>query len=328
MAGVADEWLNRLDLAIEFMAQLDFAGALTLDYTAASLTALTTGLAERVSGPLALLDDSLQPLLQGAVAYAGECFIRLSRGHWVWEDTLDDAPRMGPTDPDVWARVRQYRWRFEEISARGAPVVCADPALGLDPVSPLHLVMEQMASRGDDPGALVRAFADWSEAISAHAAAQPEWTVVTEPTLSAGGMVILPPSPVLDEWLVRRREHFPHWAASYPGPWDFSSETVEALSELVFRLTPTVDAFEDPVNAEFSETASWYYGEVLCRAYPSRWAFREYLHTPGDSLAVCFTVQTNDNLDYTSPYVRLAIALKRQDRGRLRSGYDRWAETP
>jgi hypothetical protein len=48
----------------------------------------------------------------------------------------------------------------------------------------------------------------------------------------------------------------------------------------------------------------------------------------GDPLPVCFTVQTKDNRDFTGPFVRISNMLKYDDPGRLRRGYDQWAETP
>lgn len=46
-----------------------------------------------------------------------------------------------------------------------------------------------------------------------------------------------------------------------------------------------------------------------------RWAFREYLREPGDPVAVCFTVQTTDDSDFTGPLIRLMLALQRREPG-------------
>jgi hypothetical protein len=55
-------------------------------------------------------------------------------------------------------------------------------------------------------------------------------------------------------------------------------------------------------------------------------AHRAHTQKPGDPRAVAFTVQTNDNLDFTGPFVRISNMLKHDNPGWLRVGYDQWAE--
>jgi hypothetical protein len=328
VAGVIDEWVNRSGIAIDMMGHFDFGDALELDYSADSLRGLATAVAEHFADPAEVLYADEQPLVEGVVAYVGECLLRLARGHWEWDDAPGFAERGRPAlgSTDLVARLDRYRWRFDDIESAGVPLVYADDALELEPVSPLHVLLAQLGDQFPaGVGSLVDVFARWQRAVSAYGTAHPEWVKVLVPTLT-DGMPIMPDSPILDDWLERQRADFPQWASTYGGTWDYTLETLDTLAALVFRRTPSVAAFEDPANADFAEGASWYFGEMLCRAYPARWMYRAYLREPGDPLPVCFTVQTNDNRDFTGPYVRISNMLKRDDPGWLRVGYDQWAD--
>ena len=328
MAGVVDEWVNRSGLAIDLMAHFDFGDAMELDYSLDSLHAVVSSVGGRFSLPSEVLDSTRQPEVEGVVAYVGECLVRVARGHWTWDDATGFAERGVPAvrAADLLAGLTAHRWRFEDAEATGVPVVHANTALGLRAVSPLHVLLTEVAGRpAREPSPIVAVVDQWRRAVDVHGAVHPEWHVITEPTLT-DGMPIMPASPVLDAWLAQQRSDFPRWADAFGGTWDYAPESVDALSALVFRLTPTVAAFEDPVNAEFAEGAAWYFGEMLCRAHPSRWMYRAHRRQPGDPHAVCFTVQTDDNADFTTPFTRLANALHHGDPGRLRRGYDQWAE--
>ena len=325
MAGVIDEWVNRSGIAIDLMGHFDFGDALDLDYSADSLRALAAAVTEHFADPAEVLNADQQPLVEGVVAYLGECLLRSARGHWDWDDTPGFADRGRPAlaSTDVVARLDGYRWRFDDVEAAGVPVVFPNAALSLEAVSPLHVLLAQLAEPAE-PGPIVTTFEHWQQQVNDHGAAHPEWVTVTEPTLT-DGMPIMPPSPILDGWLARQRRDFPEWASTYGGSWDYTPDTVDALAALVFRTTPNVEAFEDPVNAYFAEGASWYFGEMLCRADPARWMYRGHQRKPGDPLLNCFTVQTNDNGDFTTPFMRIGNMLVHDDPGRLRRGYDEWA---
>lgn len=326
MASVIDEWVNRSGLAIDMMAHFDL-GAARIDYSTGSLQAVADVVDAAFTEPAEILDTARQPQVESVVAYTGECLLRAARGHWTWDDAPGFAERgaPAPADADLAARLNVHRWRFDGAAASGIPVVHADPALQLAPVSPLHLLMAQVRRRGSgEPGPLVTALQRWRTAVDDHRAAHPEWDVVTEPVLT-DGMPIMPASDVLDDWLRARQRAFPAWAGTHGGIWDHTPDTLDDLAALVFRTTPGVASFEDPANADFAEGAAWYFGETLRRAYPARWMYRGYLREPGDPLAVCFTVQTNDNRDFTGPFVRISNALKRRDPTWVRRGYDQWA---
>ncbi len=326
VTGVIDEWVNRSGVVIDFMAHFDFGDALDLDYSVGSLRALAAALPEYLTDPAEALYLDEQPRIEGVVAYVGECLLRLTRGNWDWDDAPGFAERGRPvlaTD-DLVARLDGYRWRFEDVEAHGVPLVRADAALGLEAISPLHLLLAQLGQQQAEVGPLVATFEQWQREVAAHSAAHPDWMTVTKPTLT-DGMQIMPASPVLDQWLAQQARDFPRWVSTYGGTWDYTPETVEVLAALVFRITPTVEAFEDPSNADFAEGASWYFGEMLCRAGPARWMYRGHQRKPGDPLLNCFTVQTNDNGDFTTPFMRIGNTLIHDDLGRLRRGYDKWA---
>jgi hypothetical protein len=328
MAGVIDEWVNRSRLVIDFMAHFDLGDALDLDYSVESLRGLATALPEYFADPAEALYLDEQPRVEGVVAYVGECLLRLTRGDWDWDDTPAFAERGRPSlaTDDLVARLEGYRWRFEDVEAHGVPLVHAAAALGLEAISPLHLLLAQLGHQPPaEAGPLVSTFEQWQRKVAAHSASHPEWATVLVPTLT-DGMPIMPASPVLDQWLAQQARDFPRWVSTYGGTWDYTPQTVDNLAALVYRATPTLEAFEDPANADFAEGASWYFGEMLCRADPARWMYRAHQRKPGDPRAVCFTIQTNDNGDFTTPFMRIANMLVHDDPGRLRRGYDQWAE--
>jgi hypothetical protein len=327
VAGVIDEWENRSGIAIDLMGHFDFGDALALDYSVDSLRGLATAVAEHFADPAEVLYADEQPLVEGVVAYVGECLLRLARGHWEWDDAPGFAERGRPAlgNTDLVARLDGYRWRFDDIESAGVPLVYADAALELEPVSPLHVLLAQLSDQSPaGAGSLVDVFEHWRRTVNAYGTAHPEWVKVLVPTLT-DGMPIMPDSPILDDWLERQRADFPQWASTYGGTWDYTPDSLDALAALVFRTTPTVEAFEDPTNADFAEGASWYFGEMLCRADPARWMYRGHQRKPGDPLLNCFTVQTNDNGDFTTPFLRIGNMLIHDDPGRLRRGYDEWA---
>jgi hypothetical protein len=327
VAGLLDEWVNRSGLAIDFMGHFDFGDALTLDYSVGSLRELAAALAEHFADPAEALYADEQPLVEGVVAYVGECLLRLARGRWDWDDEPGFTERGRPAlaSADLVTRLDEHRWSFEHVEGSGVPLVHADAALGLEPVSPLHVLLAQLSDQSPaEPGPLVDVFEQWQQTVAAYGTAHPEWVKVLVPTLT-DGMPIMPDSPILDDWLARQRADFPRWAATFGGTWDYTPDSANALAELVFRTTPTVEAFSDPANAYFAEGASWYFGELLCRADPARWMYRGYQRKPGDPLLKCFTVQTNDNGDFTTPFIWIRSMLEDNDPSELRQGYDLWA---
>jgi hypothetical protein len=70
---------------------------------------------------------------------------------------------------------------------------------------------------------------------------------------------------------------FPGWAATHPGPWDFSLESVDTL-ETLLRATFVPDT--DPRV----ELPAWYLGEVIAGAKGGEWFYdpdQAYVGAPG-----------------------------------------------
>lgn len=82
-------------------------------------------------------------------------------------------------------------------------------------------------------------------------------------------------------WAQRQEEAFTGWVTRYgaddPARWDFGLESLDLLSYTIFDRYPTVVAIEDPANADFTEPATWYLGEIVRRSNPKkfRWSLRD-----------------------------------------------------
>ncbi len=319
-----DWWLDRINLLIDMMGDVDLGGALALDYSPASLSALEAAARDRLADPAEALYDDEQPFTASVVAYLGEALMRVGGGRWDW---AAEAPaEVTVSDPLLRQRLGEHRWRIDSAGdpdASGFPIIRPDPATGLEVLSPTHLLLEALASGG---GAVwVTSYERWKRVVQDYAAAHPGWTPTKERTLADGLFTAPPPSAVLDDWLAREAQRFPDWAASTGENWDYSPDSINRLAALVLRVTPTADAFRDPANADFVEGASYYLGEMLRRGYPSRWVYRE-LRDEGDPVTANFKIQLNDDEGYTSPFHLLSIMIKNGDPGRTRAYYDQWVD--
>jgi len=131
-------------------------------------------------------------------------------------------------------------------------------------------------------------------------------------------------STELDAWLAERRKKFPVWANQYPGTWDYSPGSIDALTELALKLFHTTEQFNDPANADFVDGSSWDLGEVLCRSVGARWVHRPHMAArDGSPPAAGYHVQINDDADTTSPFrlLRLSITTKEHE---ARGLHDDW----
>lgn len=316
-------WLNWINVLIDMMADTYLKGAVPLDYSEASLRALENVVCQRYRYPIQLLNED--HFVAGAAAYLGETLMRVGGGAWEWtteatETSFDCLIR----DSNLLLSAARHRWRVMdevEVDAAGLPVVVPDPATQLAKLSPVHLLLDAVESGGG--GVMVGVYQRWRRAVDESAAAESGWSPAKERTL-ADGYSPPRPSPVLDAWLIRQRHNFPVWAARYRGDWDYTPETIDRLTELVGRVTPTVEALRDPANREFIEGAMYYLGEMLRRRYPSRWVYREF-HDDDDPDLASFRIQLNGDTGFTSPFYLLHLMLlEGSDPGRARAFYDDW----
>jgi hypothetical protein len=249
--GDVEEWLARLPVRLHFLEEFQTRDEVDLDFSADSLDGLEEYVLARFETPDEVPDDEDgEWLVEGVAAYVGEAMLRLAGGGW--RPAADPGRAPGQV-----------------------PLIRADEALGLPPVSPADLVLA--AIRGHDGGEFRRAYTSWERAVQVYRAAHPSWTPTKEPT--PGVDPVRPEESeiqYLTTWLAEREQAFPDWVAQYgPGTgWDFSARSLDDLGSLVLRLTPTVAALDDPANRGFVDGAAWYAGEALRRVKGGRWRYR------------------------------------------------------
>ncbi|MEU4342419.1 hypothetical protein AB0H00_14300 [Nocardia sp. NPDC023852] len=245
-----DEWFDHISVVAGLLEDL-LPDDIVLDYSMESLFPLEGAI--QASG----LDEMGSSFTGAVAAYLGETLIGVANGRWDWDDT--------PGSPTA-----------------GQPLVFADDALGLPPVAPVDLVEKSGVDIFEETYTL------WAKAAQTHAAAHPELQPVRQP----------PPrrDPVAPEelewfegkylqvWLVECDREFGNWVARFGAghTWDFSLDSVDALVQQLYRITPTPEQFRDPANAVFADGASWYLGEILRHAAPSYWGIRHRGETRDD----------------------------------------------
>jgi hypothetical protein len=237
-----EEWLDSLLERFLDLSHDEVVAGIDLDFSAASLQGLEAVVLERFDFP----DPDQEDFVLSAAGYLGEALLRLAGGSWSWDD-----------DPDS--------------ASHDLPLVEADPALGLDPVSPVELIMAAVRSR--DGEQFVGLYSTWESAVRRVTTQRPSWRPTKEPT----DVDLLEPdhSQHLRTWLARREAGFADWAASYApdAHLDFSPESLSALEEMVRSVAPTREDLSSPVNREFLNEASWYLGEVFRRRLGGRWTY-------------------------------------------------------
>lgn len=92
---------------------------------------------------------------RGVLAYLGETFALICGGSWGWDDEPGFAEHGLPavTDPATLAKITFTYFGFDDNPAgtpTGMPIVLPDPALGLAPVSPVHLLLAGVTDRETD----------------------------------------------------------------------------------------------------------------------------------------------------------------------------------
>ena len=316
-------WLDWINVLIGAMWDANLRGVVELDYSRESLPALESFVRERYRGRYPLGDD---PFNAGVVAYLGETLMRLAGGAWEW--TTEEFPDAGSGDPDLRRSLAKHEWHAsggDEPDVVGLPIIRPDAATGLPALSPTHLLLDAVEST--DGGVWATTYQRWQDCVNAYAADHPGWTPTKQHTLADGVFSSPAVSTVLDDWLAQQQKDFPQWAARYDGDWDYSPESIDRLTALVSAVTPTVQALNDPANAEFAEAAAYYLGETLRRGIPCRWVYRDY-RDPGDPEAANFKIQRNTNTDFTGPFALLQFMLDQKDASHTRAFYDRWTKIP
>ncbi|MDG4864187.1 hypothetical protein P8605_39205 [Streptomyces sp. T-3] len=176
-----------------------------------------------------------------AMAYVGEVLLTIAGGTWGWN-------RRGVPG-----------------SAVGHPVICPDPALGLQPMAPLLLVAYATRNRTGD--AFAREVARLRQEVALRQEREPGW----EPTTALHPVEAERRSgadhPELLEWLDAHARAFPSWAeeAGEPERWDFGPGTLDLLEEVVRAKYADAAAIEVAKSSPFVQGAVWYIGETVRR---------------------------------------------------------------
>jgi hypothetical protein len=282
-----EEWVQTVQPLIMHLEAFQLPRDVKLDFGPASLRRLEEVALERFAGADDLADEGEQGFVDGAVAYVGETLMRVAGGSWVW-DSDSESPKARP-----------------------------DAELGLAPV-PVRQLLVAAADRrdGEQLGAV---YATWSAAVEELMAAQPSWRPVKEPTPGLDP-VARTDDAHLASWLAERSAGFEAWESAYApdGTWDFSPESLDALEEVLRRVTPTGDALEDPANRDFVESAAWYLGEVLRRGVGGEWFYRNADSAMGAGEYLDLVGPRHEVL---TPSVYLRVVLKKP--GFLRQRYVR-----
>src|ERR1700761_2869572 len=109
--GPLDWGLDGINLLIDMMGDVDLGGAIALDYSVASLSALEAAARERLADPAEALYDDEQSFTAGAVAYLGEALMRVGGGRWAWAAEAPAGAEVG--DPLLRQRLFEHRWRID-----------------------------------------------------------------------------------------------------------------------------------------------------------------------------------------------------------------------
>jgi hypothetical protein len=218
-----------------------------LDYSDSSLISVERLVSERFGVPEDVSYGEERAFLDGLVAYLGETLMRLAGGAWDW--TPGDDPEGFP---------------------HGMPLVRADPALDLTPLSPVHLVQD--AVRQNTGTVFAETYETWRRAVEQNKIDHPSWAPRKQPT----GLDSPEPPDQLAGWIDAREATQVGWFAEYAqsGALDFSPASLPALEDLLGEVTPSTAELYSPAHRRFADGAVWYLGEVLRRGLGGRWNYQ------------------------------------------------------
>lgn len=298
-ADPLDAWLNAVAARIDFVREFH-EEELTFDFSGDSLGEWEGYLRYLYDTPEQMAARGRHWLVEGMIAYIGETLLRVGGGGW--------------READEPARV-----------FRGLPVIEADGVLALPVVSPADLAVEVVRDRRE--GLLAGVYGEWRRAVTAYQDTHPGWapTKRRTPGLDPEDPAVLEADARwLREWLADREAAFPDWRERFGGDvaWDFSGDSVEALGELVLRVTPTAGELADPGNAAFVAGACWYFGETLRRVKGGEWHYRRGDPDRGMYFGRPYVEQSPPYDEDSDPYLSLGSAVDEGDPGVLREKYE------
>lgn len=287
-----EEWLETMNPRLGRLEDFEVRG-FPVDYSRASLDHLEREVLRR--GPVDDRPDNRSSFVDAAMGYLGETLLNTAGGRWEWDDET------------------------------GTPVVCPDPALKRDPISPVSLIVA--AARRGTGHEFAQVHEALERAVADRQAADSSWSPTKEPTPGVDVVERTGGSAYLDRWLPERETAFPRWLADYardvPGDWDFSADSVNLLERVVVGRLKTLDDFEVPANHDFVEGAVWYLGEVFCRHSGMRWHYNEGEPDPDNMwIGRPYVDRTGPNANAAVPYYTLRNTVRHNYPGYLRERID------
>lgn len=312
-AGSADAAQDWSGLLAAVMAG-GVPGGLVFDGSVESLGSLQQFVRRSVADPYWLLDPDHEDDMIALVGYLGQTLLAIAGGTWGWESDSDVLALVWPQVSAQGPRGALAELRWVALGdAEGVPVVHADPALGLAVLSPLHLLVQFLVLDGDENQdvAPLQLGRFWADVVGDYQKTHPGW----KPTRSGAA-----PDPAgaaqqhtghaegaLPDWLASQEQQWPpEWAAADPHIWDFSAQSLDALQQLVQRQLPQFTDFTAPDNTGFTESVTWYLGEVFRRTVPgTHWYFLDR-RGPESQDPACATFYLRDRADSASPFYLFA----------------------
>lgn len=324
---VLDDWVNGIQPAIVGFEGYEYPDGIRLEFTPETVRALNEQAHRVLDDTSDVLDTETRDYVRTVMAYLGESLLTIVGGQWSWDDGPGFAQRARPSidDQAVISQIAHEQWAWPErpvSSSPGLPIIVPDAALGLEPLSPLHLVLAAMAPGGND--AWMTIHDEWSSVANEYRTAHPGWVPLATQTPGFGGIPTTPPSAILDTWLAERAEDFPRWSESYPGTWDFTEESLDRLIALISPVVHTEQELSAADNRDLIEGAVWYFGETMCRGPRNvRWIYRPKKVRPGDPDFVAFGLELTGDVALSTPAWTILLVLTGKYES-LSSQYSAW----
>jgi len=216
------------------------------DYSARELPELEQHLLDFCKGDDG--SDSNAIFIESAAAYLGETLLEEAGGRWDWD---------------------------ESAGANGLPVVCPDPALGLEPVVPLlvvaQAVKEQTGKVFATAARLLR------KAVRDRQRELPEWWPKRVPTPWVHYGCLLTAGHTADRWQNARMLDYLDWWAEEAGGrqcWNFTRTSLDRLEALLRKNFPTVEDYQAASDEPFWVMAAWYVGKCIVEGKGAQWQYR------------------------------------------------------
>ncbi|MGX7760402.1 hypothetical protein ACWQ06_17320 [Streptomyces angustmyceticus] len=192
--------------------------------------------------------DSNAMVIESAAAYLGETLLAEAGGRWDWDECAGTG---------------------------GLPVVCPDPALGLEPVVPLLVVAQALKDRtGKDFATAARLL---RKAVRDRQREHPEWWPKRVPTPWVDYGCLFTAGDTAHRWQSARMLDYLDWWAEEAGGrqrWNFTPASLDRLESLLRENFPTVEDYHAASDEPFWVMAAWYVGKCVVEGKGAQWQYR------------------------------------------------------